>query len=116
VCYACSERKDLKERLKVWLRLRTPEQPADDETSILRSMLSWLAASRARYVIANLEDFWFETRQANMPGAGGRYPNWVQRMAKTLEQIQDNTQISDMIGILRVERTHRRRARMGDSR
>jgi len=116
VRYACSERKDLKERLKVWLRLRTPEQPADDETSILRSMLSWLAASRARYVIANLEDFWFETRQANMPGAGGRYPNWVQRMAKTLEQIQDNTQISDMIGILRVERTHRRRARMGDSR
>ena len=111
---AREERTTIKECLQGWLRTRAPERPSDDEHTMLRSVLSWLAASRARYVIANLEDFWLETRQPNIPGAAEKHPNWVQRIPMTLRQIEHDSRTSDMIGILRKERGRRRMAGKGD--
>lgn len=110
---ARSDRRKLKHRLLDWLALHAPLKPANDEQSVLRSILSWLGVSRARYVIANIEDFWLETGQPNVPGAGGRYPSWTQRMSLSLEQILADSQTSEMAGILEKERAHRREARKG---
>lgn len=54
---------------------------------VLRCTLGWLGASRARFVMVNLEDLWLETTQQNIPGVGDAHPSWRHRAARTMEDI-----------------------------
>jgi 4-alpha-glucanotransferase len=102
---ARAERRRVRQKLLGWLELHAPLKPSGEERSVLRSIISWLGASRARYVMANIEDFWSETRQPNVPGSGARHPSWVQRLAMTLEDMMDDSQTKEMTGILERERS-----------
>ena len=57
-----------------------------DEARMLRALLRFLAASRARVVLANLEDLWLETGPQNVPGTGQERPNWRRKARYPLDQ------------------------------
>lgn len=53
----------------------------------LRSRLAFLAASRARLVLVNLEDLWGETRAQNVPGTSAS-TNWRRRARYSIERFR----------------------------
>jgi 4-alpha-glucanotransferase len=63
--------------LRARRRLRGRGTP--EERTVLRALLSYLAASDARMVAVNLEDLWLETEPQNVPGTTDQYPNWRRR-------------------------------------
>jgi len=64
---------------------------ATDEA--LRACLSFLAASPARLVVANLEDLWGETRPQNHPGTWRERPNWRQKAALDFEAFRTRSRV-----------------------
>lgn len=55
--------------------------------SLIESVFSYLAKSKAELVICNLEDFWGELNAQNVPGTITQHPNWRRRTKYTLEEI-----------------------------
>ena len=74
---------------------------AQDLDVVLRCTLGWLGASRARYVMVNLEDLWHETAQQNIPGVGAAHPSWRRRIACTLEEIWRSPSMGRTLEVLR---------------
>jgi 4-alpha-glucanotransferase len=70
-----------------------------DITSILQACLSFLAASPARIVLANLEDLWLETKPQNIPSTKTEYPNWQRKMQYSLEEF---CQIPQVLATLQI--------------
>ena len=71
------------------------------------AILVFLARSRARLMLVQLEDIAGELEQANLPGTSDAHPNWRRRLAQRLEDIlagQDLRRIAALVG------TERRRA------
>ena len=64
----------------------------------LAACLSFLAASRAGVVIANLEDLYLETNPQNVPGTWKERPNWVR---KARHELEDFRKMPQVIRILR---------------
>jgi len=59
----------------------------DDERAVLRACLAFLAASRARVVLAGLEDLWSETKPQNVPGTSDEHPNWRRKARYSFEAL-----------------------------
>jgi 4-alpha-glucanotransferase len=57
----------------------------DDEQGVLRACLAFLSASRARVVMASLEDLWSETKPQNVPGTSDEHPNWRRKARYSFE-------------------------------
>ncbi|MFL5267705.1 MAG: 4-alpha-glucanotransferase [Stellaceae bacterium] len=51
------------------------------------AILSYLARSRARLMLVQLEDVIAEAEQANLPGTVDAHPNWRRHLSRTLEDI-----------------------------
>ncbi len=54
---------------------------------LANAILTYLAASRARLMLVQLEDVISESEQANLPGTTNSHPNWRRRLSRTLEEI-----------------------------
>jgi 4-alpha-glucanotransferase len=63
------------------------------ERSVLRAVLDFTAASDADVVLVTLEDLWGETRAQNIPGTGPEVPNWRRRAARSLDDIESDTDV-----------------------
>jgi 4-alpha-glucanotransferase len=70
---------------------------------------SYLARSRARLMLVQLEDVVGETEQANLPGTVDEHPNWRRRLSRTIEQIIDGSELRRTA--LLVEESRQRSAR-----
>ncbi|MDD5590387.1 MAG: 4-alpha-glucanotransferase [Dehalococcoidales bacterium] len=79
----------------------------DDIHAIIKSSLSFLAASKARIVVVNLEDLWLEIQQQNIPGTTVEYPNWRHRSRYALGQFCQLSQVVDTL--LTVDQIRKRR-------
>jgi 4-alpha-glucanotransferase len=66
--------------------------------SVLKGCLSYLAASRSRLILINLEDLWLETHTQNIPGTTSEHPNWHWKARLSLE---DFCQTPQTVTILR---------------
>jgi len=53
------------------------------------AILTYLARSRARLMLVQLEDVVGESEQANLPGTIDAHPNWRRRITRRLEEIID---------------------------
>src|SRR5439155_16492821 len=51
------------------------------------AILSYLARSRARLMLVQLEDVVGESEQANLPGTTDEHPNWRRRLSLNLDEI-----------------------------
>jgi 4-alpha-glucanotransferase len=55
---------------------------------------TFLARSRARLMLVQLEDVAGEIEQANLPGTTDAHPNWRRRMARRLEDLLDGSELA----------------------
>jgi 4-alpha-glucanotransferase len=76
---------------------------------ILAACLEWLGAGEAAVVMVNLEDLWGETRPQNLPGVGGRQPNWRRRARLGLEEFACSSEVIRALAAL--DRSRRRQGR-----
>ena len=77
----------------------------EDERSMLRAVLSYLASSDARMVLVSLEDLWLERHPQNVPGTTTEHPNWRRPARYSFEEFRERR---DVLGTLaRVERLRR---------
>jgi 4-alpha-glucanotransferase len=71
--------------------------PNDDAQAVLEACLSFLAASRSRVVLVNLEDLWLEKKPQNIPSTKTEYHNWQRRARYSLEQFCQLPQVIDTL-------------------
>lgn len=76
--------------------------------AVLRAALAFLSASRARFVLVNLEDLWLETEPQNTPGTVEERPNWRRKARYSLEEL---SQMPQVLGILESVNSLRKRNR-----
>jgi len=69
----------------------------DDVRAVLKACLAYLSASRARFVLVNLEDLWLETQSQNIPSTDDRNPNWRRKARYTLEEFCRLPEIHDTL-------------------
>ena len=95
--------------------LLAPEQlgqflPADAEpaysSELACAILAYLARSRARLMLVQLEDVVGESEQANLPGTIETHPNWRRRMSRTLEEILSGADLQQVAALAREGRLH----------
>jgi 4-alpha-glucanotransferase len=95
--------------------LLAPEQlgqflPADAEpaysTELACAILAYLARSRARLMLVQLEDVVGESEQANLPGTIETHPNWRRRMSRVLEAIITGADLHQVATVAREGRLH----------
>lgn len=65
---------------------------------------AYLARSRARLMLVQLEDVVGEAEQANLPGTTDAHPNWRRRMTRTLEDILSGPELARVAALVARER------------
>jgi len=102
----------MKKALIAFLHDRDWLQGAENDiAAVLKACLSFLAASRARMVVINLEDLWLETQPQNIPSTRKEYPNWRRRAQYTFEQFCQLPQVVDTLLIVNQLRRQSKRKR-----
>jgi 4-alpha-glucanotransferase len=67
-------------------------------------ILAFLARSRARLMLVQLEDVAGEEEQANLPGTSDAHPNWCRRLSAALEAILEGPEIQRIAAQVNEER------------
>jgi 4-alpha-glucanotransferase len=73
-------------------------------TELGDAILNYLARSRARLMLVQLEDVVGETEQANLPGTIDAHPNWRRRIALRLEAVSDGPELKRIAALTRAGR------------
>jgi 4-alpha-glucanotransferase len=87
-------------QLNEWLRSTGSVAIDNDGTENyppLSALLRNLASNRARLVLINLEDLWFETRPQNVPGISSGFPNWRRKARFRLDELRNMSQVTDVL-------------------
>jgi 4-alpha-glucanotransferase len=79
-------------RRKGWLK-----ESGSNTFSALTACFSFLADSRARTVLVNLEDLWLETKPQNVPSTGEEHPNWRRKALHGFEEFCQMPQVVDTL-------------------
>jgi 4-alpha-glucanotransferase len=64
------------------------------------AVLAYLARSKARLMLVQLEDILGESEQANLPGTTEGHPNWRRRCSHSLEEISDDPRLRRAAAII----------------
>ncbi len=64
------------------------------------AILAYLARSKARLMLVQLEDILGECEQANLPGTTEGHPNWRRRSSHTLDEIGDDPRLRRVAAIV----------------
>ena len=84
--------------------------PEDGEpvysTELGCAILTYLARSRARLMLVQIEDVVGESEQANLPGTTESHPNWRRRMSRVLEEIVTGADLQQVAAVTREGRLH----------
>jgi 4-alpha-glucanotransferase len=68
------------------------------------AILAFLARSRARLMLVQIEDVAGEVEQANLPGTNDEHPNWRRRLSATLDEIFGGPEIQRLASRVTQER------------
>lgn len=68
------------------------------------AILAFLARSRARLMLVQLEDVAGEEEQANLPGTSDVHPNWRRRLSESLDAILASPEMQRIAALMRTER------------
>ena len=74
---------------------------------------AFLAGSRARLMLVQLEDIAGEAEQANLPGTSTGHPNWRRRMSLSLEAILAGADFARVAAVIAGARRHAAEERRG---
>ncbi|MBV8119928.1 MAG: 4-alpha-glucanotransferase [Alphaproteobacteria bacterium] len=64
----------------------------------------YLARSRARLMLVQIEDLAGETEQANLPGTIDAHPNWRRRLGRSIEEIINGGELRRLATLIEAER------------
>jgi 4-alpha-glucanotransferase len=67
---------------------------------VLKGSLAYLASSRARMLLVNLEDLWLETKAQNVPGTLDEHPNWQRKARYRLEHINADKDVRATLTVI----------------
>ena len=70
------------------------------------AVLAYLAHSRARLMLVQVEDVVGESEQANLPGTTESHPNWRRRMSRVLEETVTDAELQQVAAVAREGRLH----------
>ena len=91
-------RQTLKQSLLTLLkRRRLLKEASRGERAVVRACLALLSASRARVVMASLEDLWLERQPQNIPGTSEEHPNWRRKARYTFEAFSQMPEVLDTL-------------------
>ncbi len=79
-------------------------------TELADAILTYLANSRARLMLVQLEDVVGESEQANLPGTTDAHPNWRRRMSLGLEEIAAGADFRRVTALILEGRRHSARS------
>jgi 4-alpha-glucanotransferase len=65
------------------------------------AILTYLARSRARLMLVQLEDVIGESEQPNLPGTTDEHPNWRRRLSRDLEEIMTAADLASITALAR---------------
>lgn len=68
------------------------------------AILAFLARSRARLMLVQLEDIAGEAEQANLPGTSDSHPNWRRRLSARLDDILTGPELQHVAALVNAER------------
>jgi len=68
------------------------------------AILAFLARSRSRLMLVQLEDVAGETEQANLPGTSHQHPNWCRRLSARLDEALGGAEMQRVAALLNEER------------
>jgi 4-alpha-glucanotransferase len=71
---------------------------ARNEGAVLGGCLTFLSGSRARVILASLEDLWLERRPQNVPGTWEEQPNWLRKAKYPFEAFCHMPQVLEALG------------------
>ncbi len=69
----------------------------EDVRRIVGGCLAFLSRSRARVVLANMEDLWLETDQQNIPGVVQGHPNWQRKARYDFDTFSKMPEVLDLL-------------------
>ncbi len=72
---------------------------------MLRALLAWIASSRARGLVLNVEDLWGEIHPQNTPGTTTERPNWKRKARYDLKAL---VRQPEALAIMRLVDRHRK--------
>ncbi|HEX3333231.1 MAG TPA: 4-alpha-glucanotransferase [Acidimicrobiales bacterium] len=90
-------------RRRLFERLGLSDGGGNDEkltAAALEGCLLHLAGGPTAILMADLEELWDERAPQNVPGTGPGGANWRRRSARTLEQIEGDPGLSELVGDL----------------
>jgi 4-alpha-glucanotransferase len=64
----------------------------------------YLARSRSRLLMIQLDDLASEQQQANLPGSTAGYPNWRRRLERSLDALLGDQEVGEAMAIIARER------------
>ncbi|MFC1909258.1 4-alpha-glucanotransferase [Chloroflexota bacterium] len=73
------------------------QESENNIAAILKAGLSFLACSKARIVLINLEDLWLEIQPQNVPSTREEYPNWQRKAKYSLEEFCQIPRVIDTL-------------------
>jgi 4-alpha-glucanotransferase len=68
------------------------------------AILAYLARSRARLMLVQLEDVAGEVEQANLPGTTDAHPNWRRRLSEQLDELLAGSELQRVAALVNAER------------
>jgi len=68
------------------------------------AILAFLARSRARLMLVQIEDIAGEVEQANLPGTSDAHPNWRRRLSAPLDEILEGPRMRRVAALMTEER------------
>ena len=83
--------------------LPDPDQPVYS-VALGEAILAFLARSRARLMLVQLEDVAGEEEQANLPGTSDAHPNWRRRLSTRLEALLAGPELQRVASLVNQER------------
>ena len=103
---ARADRQADRQALAGFLQDRGLAPAAPTSGDLMRGALAYLAGSRSRMILVNLEDLWLEMGRQNIPGTtGDQHPNWRRKAARTLEEIEVDAEVNATLRSVHVART-----------
>ena len=102
-------RQSVRKALQEFLPGKPPRQAsAEPAGSIMQRCQEWLASSRTKMVLVNLEDLWLETAPQNVPGTNLERPNWQRKARHSLEEFRTMAGVANVLRSIRRLRSPRR--------
>ena len=72
---------------------------------MVEKVYTYLAQAPCQVFLVQLEDVLRQIEQMNMPGTTDEYPNWRVKLPKTIEELDSDTDMEKIAGVLKSARS-----------